>query len=308
MSDKSEYERQREERIARNRQKLQTLNVPKLHPEPSVKPHQPSDKPSKKRAAPLLHAEPVRRSTRQRKDVDYNEANALVSLDDVKTRGSKLENAPQIHADYHPVESREEDVVQSSVDPSEGTRDELGRLVFDDAPDFRPTLTPKQVIQAGSFGGIYFNPIGGRPGIISPQGVDIDPSEFPADWFEGLEDDMYKARRYIAERNKYKVKAGQNQADWEKSGWIAAQDPRGWFHWYCRFYRGRRSADDDRQIGRWSRCAGDMGRWRRSLIKKVVQQNKHWNDASVSPVIRQSLLHWAYELTEEDFERTRQGL
>jgi hypothetical protein len=35
MSDKSEYERQREERIARNRQKLQALNVPKLHPEPS---------------------------------------------------------------------------------------------------------------------------------------------------------------------------------------------------------------------------------------------------------------------------------
>lgn len=33
------------------------------------------------------------------------------------------------------------------------------------------------------------------------------------------------------------VKAGQNQADWEKSGWIAAQDPRGWFHWYCRFYQ-----------------------------------------------------------------------
>ena len=32
------------------------------------------------------------------------------------------------------------------------------------------------------------------------------------------------------------VKAGQNQADWEKSGWIAAQDPRGWFQWYCRFY------------------------------------------------------------------------
>lgn len=92
MSDKSEYERQREERIARNRQKLQTLNVPKLHPEPSkschhltsvlernhhsrhitsaaginhnvsvgVKPRQPSDKPSKKRAAPLLHVEAVR--------------------------------------------------------------------------------------------------------------------------------------------------------------------------------------------------------------------------------------------------------
>lgn len=61
--------------------------------------------------------------------------------------------APQELPGYHPVESREEDVVQSSVDPAEGTRDDLGRLVFDDAPGFRPSLTPKQVIQAGSFGG-----------------------------------------------------------------------------------------------------------------------------------------------------------
>ena len=56
-------------------------------------------------------------------------------------------------AEYHPVESREQDVVQPSVDPSKGTRDDRGRLVFDDAPDFRPTMTPKEVIQAGSFGG-----------------------------------------------------------------------------------------------------------------------------------------------------------
>ena len=56
-------------------------------------------------------------------------------------------------AEYHPVKSREEDVVQSSVDPSQGTRDDRGRLMFDDAPDFRPTMTPKEVIQAGSFGG-----------------------------------------------------------------------------------------------------------------------------------------------------------
>ncbi len=43
----------------------------------------------------LLNAQSLamyRRSTRQRKDVDYNEAHALVSLDDVKTQGSKLEN------------------------------------------------------------------------------------------------------------------------------------------------------------------------------------------------------------------------
>lgn len=52
---------------------------------------------------------------------------------------------------------------------------------------------------------IYFNPKGGRAGIISPQGVDVDPLEFPSDWFDGLEDDMYKARRYNVERNKHKV-------------------------------------------------------------------------------------------------------
>lgn len=55
------------------------------------------------------------------------------------------------------------------------------------------------------FCSIYFNPKGGRPGIISPQGIDIDPSEFPSEWFDGLEDDMYKARRYNVERNKHKV-------------------------------------------------------------------------------------------------------
>lgn len=54
---------------------------------------------------------------------------------------------------------------------------------------------------------IYFNPIGGRPGIISPHGIDVSADEFPSDWFEGLADDMYKARRYVNDRNKYKVRA-----------------------------------------------------------------------------------------------------
>jgi hypothetical protein len=192
------------------------------------------------------------------------------------------------------------------VDPSKGERDELGRLVFADSPEFRPSMTPAEVIQAGSFGGIYFNPIGGRPGIISPEGIDIDPSEFPKEWFAGLPDNQYKARAYKVERNKYKVKAGQDQAAWERAGWIAAQDPRGWFQWYCRFYQGRRTADDDRQISRWKGVAGERGRWKRALVNAIVKKNKRWNDASVSPVIRQLLLHWAYELTEADFERLRQ--
>lgn len=35
---------------------------------------------------------------------------------------------------------------------------------------------------------------------------------------------------------------------------------------------------------------------------------RSWDDASVSPIVRQSLLHWAYELTEADFKAMRNGL
>jgi hypothetical protein len=43
--------------------------------------------------------------------------------------------------------------VEPSFDETEGRRDRQGRLLFHDHPEFRPNLTPKQVIQAGSFGG-----------------------------------------------------------------------------------------------------------------------------------------------------------
>jgi hypothetical protein len=37
--------------------------------------------------------------------------------------------------------------------------------------------------------------------------------------------------------NRYKVKCGASLEMWEQSGWIVAQDPYGWFQWYCRFYQ-----------------------------------------------------------------------
>ena len=147
--------------------------------------------------------------------------------------------------------------------------------------------------------------------------VAIDHREFPASWFAGLPESMYNSRKYNVPTNKYGVKAGQDQgacADvaacllhhsltwrthnpknavfWEQHGWIDPQDPRGWFQWYCRFYLGRRTKDDARQISRWAGVAGAKGRWKRALLNKIVAANARWDDAAISPVVRQTLLHW----------------
>mmetsp|Transcript_5217 Transcript_5217/g.10168 ORF Transcript_5217/g.10168 Transcript_5217/m.10168 type:complete len:137 (-) Transcript_5217:318-728(-) len=87
---------------------------------------------------------------------------------------------------------------------------------------------------------------------------------------------------------------------WETSGWISSQDPFGWFQWYCRFYLGRRSSDDERQLKRGMGVIGPKGRWRNNLIAKCARQGKPFDDYTVSPVVRQALLHWGYHLTERD--------
>eukprot|EP00930_Biecheleria_cincta_P041002 TRINITY_DN28085_c0_g1_i1.p1 TRINITY_DN28085_c0_g1~~TRINITY_DN28085_c0_g1_i1.p1 ORF type:complete len:276 (+),score=32.79 TRINITY_DN28085_c0_g1_i1:81-908(+) len=182
-----------------------------------------------------------------------------------------------------------------------GKRDSDGSLKFHDAPEFRPTLTPEQCLRAGIFGGCYFNPRGGKPGIFARE-VAVSHKEFPKKWFKGLTESMYVSRRYYIPTNKYGVKSGQDQAFWESKGWIHEQDPRGWFQWYCRFFQGRRSLDDARQIKRWAACASEHGRWRGQLCGRIHKERKAYNDPKVAPVIRQTLLHWAYELTKSDWE------
>jgi len=98
----------------------------------------------------------------------------------------------------------------------------------------------------------------------------------------------------------YGVKAGQDQVYWEEHGWIDERDPRGWFQWYCRFYCGRRMDDDDRQIGRWKGVCGEKGRWKNNLINKILNAGASFDDSRISPVVRQTCLHWAVEVTEGD--------
>lgn len=51
---------------------------------------------------------------------------------------------------------------------------------------------------------------------------------------------------------------------------------------YCRFYLGRRSPDDERQIARWVGVAGaKSGRWKNNLIHKCVAANAAFDDETV---------------------------
>ena len=78
---------------------------------------------------------------------------------------------------------------------------------------------------------------------------------------------------------------------------IHSIDPYGWFQWYFRYWLGRRSVDDERQINRWKKV---VTRFKDKLVKIIKAANTRFDDSSISPKIRQILLHWVYELTESD--------
>ena len=122
---------------------------------------------------------------------------------------------------------------------------------------------------------------------------------------EGLDIETEVASsEYHKEVNRYRVKSGASLEMWESKGWMRSQDPYGWFQWYCRFYQGRRTEDDQRQVARWVGVAGrGSGRWRNFLIGKIQKAGKDFDDVTVSPVTRQTLQHWAYHLTEEDYRQ-----
>ena len=56
--------------------------------------------------------------------------------------------------------------------------------------------------------------------------------------------------------------------------------------------------DDEGQIKRWRNI---VSRFRGKLVKMIRGAGSKFDDYSISPKIRQILLHWSYELTEKDF-------
>jgi len=173
---------------------------------------------------------------------------------------------------------------------------------FDDYPEFKPNLTPRQIFKMGSFGGTYYRDIHSSVTGKDYKGKSVIRG-LPKEWFKGINIETHVvSSNYDKNINKYKVKCGSTLEAWENSNWIVEQDPYGWFQWYCRFYEGRRTKDDKRQIDRWLKLAGPNGRFRRTLMNKIIRSGKSYNDISVSPVIRQTLQHWGYKLTKSHLD------
>jgi len=136
------------------------------------------------------------------------------------------------------------------------------------AAEFTPDLTPKQMLRLGVFGGKYLTDC---------------RDEFPTDWFAKAK---LSAGGRQATLNFFGVNASQSLATWNMSGWIRPQDPRGWFQWYCRYYMGRRTADDRRQIRRWRAVARHVS---------AIRKNCEPGDLECRKRQRQAVLHWAYD-------------
>src|SRR5215831_3574687 len=74
-------------------------------------------------------------------------------------------------------------------------------------PDFKPQLTPPQMLELGVFGGKYLTDC---------------RAEFPAVWFSRAK---LCHEKHDARLNFFKVNASQPLAVWKRNGWIYHEDP-----------------------------------------------------------------------------------
>jgi len=184
--------------------------------------------------------------------------------------------------------------------PKRNTR---GEFIFADHPDFTPNLSPREIFKSGAFGGTYWRPIYSK--VTKKQYKNVH-KKYPASWWHNIPDKhlISNWNDYDKTINKYGVKVGTTLEFWESKKWITKYHPYGWIHWYCDFFSGKRCLDDTRQIARWKKTAGPNSRFRIWLVHQIIKKRGRYND-NTSLAIRQTLLHWAYELTLKDFNEIK---
>jgi hypothetical protein len=152
-------------------------------------------------------------------------------------------------------------------------------------PEFRPELTPAQMLRRGVFEGKYLNDC---------------VFELPREWYAGALARL-SPERADATLNEFGVKSRKSLRYWRGKGWIpvapGGRDVRGWFQWYARYYIGRRDpAVDERQIMRWKlfrRHAGQIRADYRRLGRRRPRTKRQKRAHRARQ--RQALLQWAYD-------------
>lgn len=135
---------------------------------------------------------------------------------------------------------------------------------------FTPAFSPREMLWLGVFEGKYMTDC---------------KHEYPASMFAGAR--LSPDKPNAAGCNAFGVKARDGLKAWKHYGRIDPQDPRGWFEWYCRFWLGRRTPDDARQIARWARFA--------ARHSKVIVASAQNGNPTFRAKSRQSLLQWAHD-------------
>ncbi|KAI1326642.1 hypothetical protein F5Y16DRAFT_374147 [Xylariaceae sp. FL0255] len=319
----STYEARRRQNIEHNRDLIKRLDIQALSSPPNPTREQPAAKRRKLSRAPQP---PTRVSARLANTV----VRPVYTAEDDDSLPTPRQGPSR--SKKSPINHQQSQALQSPSPPEETTtdleslkacwtswtptaepptRDEQGTYHFASHPQFTPNKSPESIIREGSFGGSYWRPLYTKRLKTT---ITDDWRELPAEWTDGLSVDRYlTSETYDPEVNKFGVACGQSIEEWEAAGWIAHEfDVRGWFQWYCRFWLGRRCVDDERQISRWRKCVGETGRWRRTLLKKYVQNgirsvtdegDELDEKPDVSPVVHQTCHHWAYEVRQEALDR-----
>ncbi|SIP86086.1 Hypothetical protein PACV_373 [Pacmanvirus A23] len=159
-------------------------------------------------------------------------------------------------------------------------------------PEFKPELTPKQMLELGVFEGKYLNDC---------------VLEFPREWFTAKALARMSPEGPNPQLNYYKIKSRLSLVEWRKRKWIGFkvktdnkiivdQNVRGWFQWYCRYYIGWRIPEIDKiQIKRWNSFKRHLAQVKKNC-KHCHNGKKICNDQFICrPKQRQALIQWAYD-------------
>ena len=141
--------------------------------------------------------------------------------------------------------------------------------------DFGANKMPVEVIKEGVIGETYFRDIYSS---VNAKWQKRSWKEF--DQLKDIDQRYYCSSYYDVSVNKYGVKCSTL------------------FQWYFRYWLGRRSQDNKRQINRWK---GIVSRFKGKLVKMITDAGSKYDGYSILPKIRQILLHWGYELIGKDF-------